>query len=131
MLSAIRSLAESPDDPQALALLESQLLGALMLAPYLRLDAPLQTLRPADFASPYRGVAFAAIMLERHPEVGLVVNRLVRDGHRAPSSRTGWADALARTLDVAIVDDDAVPDAVKAIKEAAVARKAARRLSAS
>jgi len=131
MLSALRSLAESPDDTQALALLESQLLGALMLAPYLRLDSALQTLRPADFASPHRGAAFAAIMLERHPEIGLVVDRLIREGHPAPPSRAGWADALARTLDVALVEDDAVPDAVRAIKEAAVARKAARRLSAA
>lgn len=129
MIHALRTLAESPDDPVALALLEAQLLGALMLCPYLRLDCG--ALRPADFSSPHRGVAFQAILDERHPEISLVVDRLNRDGHRAPSSRTGWADALARTLDVAFVDDDAVPEAVRRIKDAALARKIARRLSAA
>ncbi|MDX9734977.1 MAG: hypothetical protein RBU36_12685 [Thermoanaerobaculia bacterium] len=129
MIHALRTLAESPDDPVALALLESQLLGALMICPYLRLDCG--TLRPADFASPHRGAAFQAILDERHPELSLVVDRLDRDGHRPPPTRAGWADALARTLDVAFVDDDAVPEAVQRIKDAALARKIARRLSAA
>jgi len=116
------------DPDLGIALVESQLLGALMLAPYLRLHGSLQTLRPEDFASPHRGVAFAAIMLERRPEIGLVVHRLEEGGHRPPHNRTGWGDALSRLLDVALVDDEAVPEAVRAIKEAAIARRAAARL---
>ena len=126
MIAALRALAESPDDPTAVALLESQLLGALMLAPYLRLDC--DALRPSDFSSQHRGAAFKAIMDERHPELSLVVDRLTREGHRPPPSRSGWADALARTLDVALVEDDAVPDVVKAIRSAALSRRAATRL---
>lgn len=131
MLSAIRSLAESPDDTRAIALLESQLIGCLMLAPYNRLDPGLQTLRPTDFSSPYRGVAFGAVMLERSPEIGLVVARLEREGHRPPPGRTGWGDALARCLDVALVDDEATSEAVKAIKAAACQRRAEARLNAT
>jgi len=103
------------------ALLESELLGTLMLVPYLRLDC--QTLRPRDFSSPQRGAAFAAIMLVKHPELGLVVDHLEKLGAAPPPNRTGWGDALSRCMDVAFVEDDAVPEAVKAIKEAAAMRK--------
>ena len=118
-------------DPSGLELLEAQLLGCLVLAPYNRLDSALQTLRPADFSSPHRGLAFEAIMAERRPEVGLVVNRLEREGHRPPQQYTGWADAVSRMLDVALVDDDAVSDAVRAIKEASLARRLQARTNAA
>ncbi len=109
------------DSPDGIALVESQLLGTLLICPYLRLDCG--TLRLTDFASPYRGAAFAAIMVTKHPEVGLVVAELERQGIRPPPNCTGWADALCRTMDVTFVEDDAVPEAVRAIKEAARARR--------
>lgn len=124
MRRALQSLADG--DPGGPALLESQLLGALILCPLLRLDC--QTLRPADFASPHRGAAFAAVMIVRHPELGLVVDHLERVGAPPPPGRTGWGDALARCLDVAFVEDECIPDAVRAIKEAALLRRQARRL---
>ena len=117
------------DRPDGIALVESQLIGCLLLCPFLRLDCA--TLRPADFSSPHRGAAFAAIMLVKHPELGLVVEQLEKVNAPPPPGRTGWADALCRLLDVAFVEDDAVPEAVRAIKEAAIERKAARRLSAA
>lgn len=125
-----RALALLADEaPDAIAHVEAQLLGALILCPYLRLDC--QTLRATDFSSAHRGAAFAAIMLVKHPELSLVAHELERTHAPAPVGRTGWGDALARLVDVAFVEDDAVPDAVRAIKEAAVSRKAARRLSAA
>jgi hypothetical protein len=117
----MRRALEALDGP----LLESELLGTLMIVPYLRLDCG--TLRPADFSSPHRGAAFQAIMTVKHPELGLVVDHLERTGAPPPPGRTGWGDALARVLDVAFVEDEAVPLAVKAIKEAAIARRAERR----
>ena len=117
------------DNPTGPALIESQLLGALMVCPYLRLDC--SSLRPQDFSTAHRGAAFAAIMLVKRPEIGLVVDELERNGAPPPPRCTGWGDALGRLLDVAFVEDDAVPDAVKAIKEAAIRRKTARRLSAA
>lgn len=121
----IRALSLLDDGhPSGLALVESQLLGALILCPLLRLDCG--TLRPQDFSSPDRGAAFGAVMLERHPELGLVVDRLERDRIPPPENRTGWGDALARLLGVAFVEDEAIPEAVRRIKEAA----AIRRLSA-
>jgi len=119
------------DDPSGIDLLEAGLLGCLMIAPYLRLDPCLQTLRPSDFGNPHRAVAFAAIMLEKHPELGHVVARLEAEGHRAPPNRTGWGDALSRLMDLAIVDDDAVPEAVRRIREAALSRRTARRTNAA
>lgn len=110
-------------NPSTAALLESELLGALMICPYLRLDC--STLRPTDFSSPHRGAAFAAIMLVKHPELGLVVDQLEATGAPPPPGRTGWGDALSRCMDLAFVEDDAVPEAVKAIKEAARARRLA------
>ena len=110
-------------NPNGIALLESQLLGLLMLDPVSRLEPCLQTLRPADFESAHRGIAFGAIMLERRPELGMVVTRLEREGHRPPGNRTGWGDALARCLDVAMVDEEAIPDAVRAIREASRRRQ--------
>lgn len=121
----MRRALELQDGP----LVEAQLLGTLMIVPFLRLDC--QTLRPSDFSSPHRGAAFAAIMLVKHPELGLVVDHLERTGAPPPPGRTGWGDALARCLDVTFVEDDAVPEAVKAIKEAAIKRKADRRLNAT
>lgn len=119
------------DDPSGLVLLECQLLGCLMLAPYNRLYSSVQSLRASDFSASHRGVAFTAIMAERHPELGHVVARLEADGAPPPHGRTGWGDALSRLLDVALVDDDAVPEAVRRIKEAAIKRKADRRLNAA
>ena len=119
MRRALASLSDG--EPSAAALLESELLGTLILVPYLRLDCA--TLRPADFSSAHRGAAFAAIMLVKHPDLGLVVDQLERAGAPPPPGRTGWGDALARCLDVAFVEDDAVPDAVRAIKEAARRRR--------
>lgn len=117
-----RALALLADEaPGAVAHVEAQLLGALMLCPYLRLDC--QTLRASDFSTQHRGAAFLAIMLVRHPELGLVVDELERAGSPPPPGRTGWGDALARLVDVAFVEDEVVPDAVKAIKEAARARR--------
>lgn len=121
----MRRALELQDGP----LVEAQLLGTLMIVPYTRLDC--QTLRPSDFSSPHRGAAFAAIMLVKHPELGLVVDQLERAGTLPPPGRTGWGDALARCLDVTFVEDDAVPEAVRAIKEAAIKRKADRRLNAT
>lgn len=129
MKRAIQMLDEG--NPDGIALLECGLIGCLMLAPYCRLYSSLQTLRPDDFAAPHRGIAFAAVMLERHPELGHVVARLEAEGHRPPLGRTGWGDALSRLLDVALVDDDAIPEAVRRIKEAAIKRKADRRLNAA
>jgi len=110
-------------NPDGITLLEVGLLGCLMLAPYNRLQSCLQSLRPSDFSAPHRGIAFAAIMTERHPELPHVVARLEADGAPVPHGRAGWGDALARLLDLALVDDDAVPEAVRRIKEAAIARK--------
>ena len=119
----MRAALASLDDGGTPALLESELLGTLMLCPYLRLDC--QTLRPSDFSSSHRGAAFQAILAVKHPELGLVVDHLERSGAPPPPGRTGWGDALARCLDVTFVEDDAVPEAVKAIKEAARARRLA------
>lgn len=119
MRRALQALEDG--DPDGPALLESQLLGALMLVPYLRLDC--QTLRPSDFSSSHRGAAFAAIMLVKHPELGLVVDHLNAAGAPHPPGRTGWADALSRVMDMAFVEDDAVPEAARAIKEAAALRR--------
>lgn len=113
----MRRALELQDEP----LIEAQLLGTLMVCPYLRLDCG--TLRPVDFSSPHRGAAFAAIMLVKHPELGIVVDHLERAGARPPDHRTGWGDALARCLDVTFVEDDAVPEAVRAIKEASALRR--------
>jgi len=115
----MRRALQSLDGP----LIEAELLGTLMICPLLRLDC--QTLRPSDFSSPHRGAAFAAIMLVKHPELGLVVDHLERTGAPHPPGRTGWGDALARCMDIAFVEDDAVADAVKAIKEAARERRLA------
>jgi len=106
-------------------LVEAQLLGTLMVCPYLRLDC--QNLHASDFSTPHRGAAFEAIMAVRHPEVGLVVDHLEKLHISPPPGRTGWGDALGRCLDVTFVEDDSVPDAVRAIKEAAIQRRADRR----
>ena len=111
------------DNPDGIVLLEAGLLGALMLDPTLRLYSSVQSLRSTDFAGKHRGAAFAAVMDERHPELALVVDRLERDGVPPPHGRTGWGDALARLLDMAVVDDEAVPEAARRIKEAAMARR--------
>ena len=121
MRRALRLLDE--EHPDGIVLLEVGLLGCLMLAPYNRLQSCIQSLRPVDFAAPHRGIAFAAIMTERHPELAHVVARLEADGAPVPHGRTGWGDALARLLDVALVDDDAIPEAVRRIKEAAAVRR--------
>lgn len=124
----MRRAIESLEQTDGVSLLEQQLLGALMLCPYLRLDC--QALRPGDFSSPFRGAAFQAVMAEKRPELGSVVHRLETDREPFPPGRTGWADTLARIIEVAFVEDDAVLDAVKAIKEAARERKRAARLHA-
>lgn len=126
MRRALQALDDG--DPSGLALLEAGLLGCLMLAPHNRLHGCLTGLRPTDFADRHRGIAFAAIMLCKDPDLGFVVARLEEDGHPAPPGRTGWGDALARVLDLALVDDEAVPEAVKRIKEAALARRNAARM---
>jgi hypothetical protein len=118
-------------NPDGIVLLEAGLVGALMLDPTLRLYGALQTLRPADFVGRHRGAAFGVVMDEPHPELALVVERLEREGIPHPPNRTGWGDALSRLLDVALVDDEAIPVAARRIKEAALARKAARRASAA
>lgn len=110
-------------DPDGLVLLEAGLVGALMLCPSLRLYSSLQTLRPADFVGKHRGAAFGVVMTERNPELAFVVDRLERDGIPHPPNRTGWGDALSRLLDVALVDDEAVPEAARRIKEAAALRR--------
>ncbi len=114
-------LAAEGGHPSGIDLVESDLLGTLIICPLLRLDC--DGLKRSDFKSPFRGAAFAAIMTERHPELALVVARLEAAGEPPPPGRTGWADALSRCLDVAFVEDDAVPEAVRAIKEAARARR--------
>ena len=62
-------------------------------------------------------------MLLKHPEAGLVAHELYRNGAPPPPRCSGWADAIGRLLDSAFVEDDAVPFAVKAIKEAAAMRR--------
>lgn len=124
----MRRALESLEQTDGIALLEQQLLGALMLCPYLRLDC--QSLKPPDFSSPFRGAAFKAIMAEKRPELGPVVHRLESEREPFPPGRTGWGDTLARIVDVSFVEDDAVPDACKAIKEAARERKRHSRLDA-
>lgn len=119
---------ENLDSADGVSLVESQLLGALIICPYLRLDC--QALRPADFSSHHRGEAFAAIMAIKHPELGLVVAHLEAHGATPPPGRTGWGDALSRVLDLAFVEDDAIPEAVRAIKGAAIERKMEKRLRA-
>lgn len=125
----MRRALEALQSDETPALLESELLGTLMLCPLLRLDC--QTLRPSDFSSSHRGEAFQAILAVRHPELGLVVAHLEATQAPPPPGRTGWGDALSRCMDLAFVEDDAVPDAVRAIKEAARTRRAARRLNAA
>lgn len=127
MRRALEALSE--DDPEGATLVEAQLLGALMICPYLRLDCG--TLLRTDFSSWHRGAAFDAIMAVRHPEVGLVVAHLEVSNTAHPPGRTGWGDALSRLLDVAFVEDEAVPDAVRAIKEAARGRRAEARMRRS
>lgn len=119
MNRAIRALADGA--PDAIALVESQLLGALMLCPYLRLDCG--ALKPQDFSSPHRGAAFEAILAVRHPEASLVALHLTDAGAPPPPRCTGWADAIGRLLDAAFVEDDAVPAAVDAIRTAARSRR--------
>jgi len=119
-----RAILAFEDDPEP-SIVESQLLGTLMVCPYLRLDC--QNLRPSDFSSAHRGAAFEAIMATRHPEIGLVVAHLERAKVSAPPGCTGWGDALARCLDATFVDDDAVPDAVRVIRESAIQRRIDRR----
>lgn len=109
----------------ATPLVEAQLLGTLMICPYLRLDCG--SLRPSDFSTAHRGAAFEAILAVKHPEIGLVVAHLEQHNVPAPPGSTGWGDALARCLDITFVEDDAVPDAVRAIKEAAIQRRVDRR----
>lgn len=123
MRRALQSLSDSDPNPSGIALVEAELLGVLILVPYLRLDCA--TLRPSDFSSPHRGAAFAAIMLCPHPELGLVVDHLERSQSPPPPGRTGWGDALARCMDVAFVESDAVPEAVTRIKESARRRRLA------
>lgn len=125
MIRALQSLEQT----DGIAILEAELLGVLMICPLLRLDC--QTLRPQDFSSPFRAAAFAAIMLERHPSLGSVVSRLEAERSPVPPGRTGWGDTLARVLDMALVDDDAVGPAARAIRAAAIERKRSGRLSVS
>ncbi len=116
-------------EPGAIHLVESELLAALMVCPYLRLDC--SQLRPEDFSSPFRGVAFAAIMAVRRPTLGLVCDWLEAHGHQAPANRSGWGDALARIIGMDPAEDDFVIPAVKSIKAAALERKRAGRLHAA
>lgn len=115
----MRALSRLEDEGPAL--LESELLGVLMLCPYLRLDCG--SLRPQDFSSSHRGAAFEAIMRVKHPTVGFVVAALEQANVTPPPGRTGWADALNRCLDIAFVEDEAVALAVRAIKEQAAMRR--------
>lgn len=122
-------LLENGSENDGIVLIESQLLGALMLCPYLRLDC--EALRPTDFKGRHRGIAFQAIMTEKRPELGLIVARLEAEGHQPPPGRTGWGDALSRLLDVALIDDDSVRDAVRRVREAALARRLEERTHAA
>lgn len=108
-------------EPGALAIVESELLAALMVCPYLRLD--VGSLRPEDFVSPFRGVAFRAILAVKRPTLGLVCEWLEANGHQPPADRTGWGDALSRLIGMDPAEDDFLAPAIKAIKEAACRRK--------
>lgn len=116
-----RALSLLDAEPGAIHLVESELLAALMVCPYLRLDC--SQLRPEDFSSAFRGVAFQAILAVKRPTLGLVVDWLEMNGHPAPANRTGWGDALARIIGMDPAEDDFVPHAIRAIKEAAAMRR--------
>lgn len=116
-------------EPSAILIVEAELLAALMVCPYLRLDC--QPLRPEDFSSPFRGAAFRAIMAVKRPTLGLTVEWLEANGHPSPANRTGWGDELSRIIGMDPADDDFAPEAVHRIKEAALERKRAGRLNAT
>ncbi len=116
-----RAIALLTFEPGAIHIVESELLAALMVCPYLRLDC--SQLRPEDFSSPFRGVAFTAIMAVKRPTLGLVCDYLESAGHPAPADRTGWGDALSRIIGMDPAEDDFVPDAARAIRNAAVSRR--------
>lgn len=113
----------------SIALVESQLLGSLMVCPLLRLDC--ETLRPTDFSTDHRGVVFDAVMRLKHPEAGLVAAHLTDTGAPPPPRLSGWAEAICALLDTTFVEEDAIPDAVRAIKAAAIDRRAKARLNAA
>jgi hypothetical protein len=122
----MRRALDSQIQKDGTTLVEIQLLGALMLCPYLRLDC--STLHPQDFSDPAIGKAFSAVMAERYPELSLVVYRLELECSRPPHGYTGWGDALASVIGLAFVEDDAVPEAVRVIKESARLRRQEIRL---
>lgn len=124
-----RALDILPSEPGAIHIVESELLAALMVCPYLRLDCG--ALRPEDFSSPFRGVAFTAIMAVKRPTLGLTVDWLEANGHPAPADRTGWGDALSRIIGMDPAEDDFVPHAIRAIKAASLERKRSGRLNAA
>lgn len=109
--------------PSGVDRVESDLLGTLIICPFLRLDC--ETLKPTDFKSPFRGAAFAAIMAVKHPELALVAAHLEAAGEPAPPSRTGWVDALSRVVDHTFLEEDAIRDAIRVIRDAAVSRRLA------
>lgn len=124
-----RALSLLDAEPGAIHLVESELLAALMVCPYLRLDCG--ALHPEDFCSPFRAVAYTAIMAVKRPTLGLVCAWLEMNGHQAPANRTGWGDELSRIIGMDPAEDDFVIPAIRAIKEAALERKRAGRLNAT
>lgn len=118
-----RALLALDSGPEAIALVESQLIGTLMVCPALRQHC--NALRQEDFSTSHRGAAFSAIMRLSCPEVGLVALDL--EETPPPPRCTGWGDALGRLLDVAFVEDEVIPEAVRAIKDAAIERRAEAR----
>ena len=106
---------------------EKALLGTLILAPYLRLGSCVSSLLPSHFSNPDNAAIFRSVMKLRRPEAVLVVADL--DAGGAPVSPTGgWATLLGEAMGEALVDDEAVEEAAKAIKEDHVRRSREARM---
>jgi hypothetical protein len=100
---------------------EKALLGTLIMAPYLRLGSCVLSLLPSHFSDPDNAAIFRSVMKLRRPEPVLVMADL--DAGGAPVGTTGgWATLLGEAMGEALVDDEAVEDAAKAIKEDHVRR---------
>lgn len=111
---------------ESIEAVEKGLIGTLIMAPYLRLGAVIEALKPEHFLSQNNATMFRSVMRLKRPEIALVVYDL--DSHGHPIGNVGgWATLVCETLECALVDDDAVMDAATAIREAATRRASAAR----
>lgn len=95
---------------------ERALLGSIIVDRSLRLLC--DGLEPRHFSSALRGQVFAVAMEVRRLDAILLHAELDRRGVKAPAGYPGWGTVLSELLDDACVDDDAVRDYVRTIREA-------------